>query len=149
MDCCLVSMQNYSNHSRLNPLHHFILLPVSVFLFIWSLIHFVTSTNTIAEKVFYITASICIVVLGLIARIYALKNQDRLIRVEMRLRFFELTGTSFSTTEKKLHLGQIIALRFASDDELIELINKTIHENLSNKEIEKLIKNWQADLNRV
>lgn len=67
----------------------------------------------------------------------------------MRLRYFELTGNSFSALEEKLKLSQIIALRFASDEELLALIDKTMKENLSNKDIKKAIKNWKADLMRV
>lgn len=142
-------MQNYSNHSRLNPLHHFVIIPLSVFLLVWSLLKFLNSENSLAEKIFFIIAAICILLVGLISRLYALKNQDRLIRIEMRLRYFELTGNSLSTIENKLTLSQLIALRFAGDDELIDLINDTLNKNLSSKEIKKSIKNWKADYNRV
>lgn len=142
-------MQNYSNHSRLNPLHHFVLLPLSVFLIVWTLVKLSNAENSLAEKIYFLAAAICILLLTLITRTYALKNQDRLIRVEMRLRYFELTGNSFSALEEQMQLSQIIALRFASDEELLTLIDKTLKENLSNKEIKKAIKNWKADLMRV
>lgn len=80
---------------------------------------------------------------------YALGNQDRIIRLEFRLRYFQLTGKSFDTLEEKLRFSQIVALRFASDDELIILIQKTIDENLSSKDIKKSVKNWKADHMRV
>jgi hypothetical protein len=67
----------------------------------------------------------------------------------MRLRYFELTGTSFSSKEKQLRLGQIIALRFASDEELIGLMDRAIIENLSGTAIKKAIQNWQGDTLRV
>lgn len=67
----------------------------------------------------------------------------------MRLRYFELTGNSFSALEEKLKLSQIIALRFARDEELLALIDKTMKENLSNKDIKKAIKKRKADLMRV
>jgi len=142
-------MQNYSNHTRLNPLHHFVLLPLSAFLIVWSLIKFMNSENSFAEKVYFLLAAICILLITLITRLYALKNQDRLIRVEMGMRYFELTGKSLSTLEEQLSLSQLIALRFASDEELLDLIDKTLKEKLSNKEIKKAIKNWKADLMRV
>jgi hypothetical protein len=85
----------------------------------------------------------------MLARIYALKNQDRIIRMEMRQRYFELAGKPFKDHEKKLRLSQIIALRFASDEELLPLIEKTIEEDLRSKEIKKSIKNWQEDRRRV
>ena len=80
---------------------------------------------------------------------YATKNQDRTIRLEMRLRYFEMTGTSFSSKEKQLKLSQIIALRFAGDAEILPLMERTIAENLSVKEIKSAITDWQGDYNRV
>ncbi len=67
----------------------------------------------------------------------------------MRYRFFDLTGKSFSEKEKQLKLGQVIALRFAGDDELTLLTEKAISENLTSTEIKKAIKNWLPDNNRV
>ena len=142
-------MQNNSNHTRLNPFHHFVIIPISVFLIVWTFIKILNSDNSLAEKVYFLLAAICILFISLITRIYALKNQDRLIRIEMRLRYFELTGKSFSSHEEQLRLSQIIALRFASDEEFLELMDKTIKDNLSNKEIKLAIKNWKADLMRV
>jgi hypothetical protein len=142
-------MQNYSNHIRLNPLHHFVILPLTVFVFGWTLYRLFTVTEITFTDVFYVLLSFSILLIGFIARIYALKNQDRIIRLEMRVRYFELTGKSFSETEKKLSLSQVIALRFASNDELLILIEKAISEQLKSKEIKKQIKDWQADLHRV
>lgn len=67
----------------------------------------------------------------------------------MRQRFFHLTGLPFYLKENQLKLGQIIALRFAGDGELLELMEKTIKEKLSQKEIKRLVKNWQGDYRRV
>jgi hypothetical protein len=142
--------QNYKNHTRLFPLHHFVATPVTIGLFIWSLsgLGNLTADNT-GEVVFRILVSFALVLIALIARIYGLKNQDRLIRLEMRQRYFELTGSSFKSMENQLRLGQIIALRFAGDDELPLLIERAIKENLSSKEIKLAIKDWKADYNRV
>lgn len=87
--------------------------------------------------------------LPLLARIYALKNQDRIIRLEMRQRYFELTGKSFTEWERKLRMSQIVALRFASDLELVELVEKAAKKGMRSKEIKKSIENWQADRHRV
>lgn len=67
----------------------------------------------------------------------------------MRIRYFHLTGRSLYEKEGKLKLGQIIALRFAGDDELLELMDKAINENLSPKEIKMQVKNWVGDYRRV
>ena len=142
--------QNYKNHMRLFPLHHFVATPLTVGLFIWSLTGLgnLTADNT-GEVVFRILVSLALVLIAFIARIYGIKNQDRLIRLEMRQRYFELTGKSFKTLENQLRLGQIIALRFAGDDELLSLIDRAIAEKLSSKDIKLAVKNWQADFHRV
>jgi hypothetical protein len=142
-------MQNYKNHRRLNPVHHFILTPITLVIFVWSIINAFQDDQSLAHKIYFTLTATILLILGLLARTYGLRNQDRIIRVEMRLRYFELTGTSFSTKEKQLRLGQIIALRFASDDELLGLMDRTISENLSGTEIKKAIKSWQADNMRV
>ena len=93
--------------------------------------------------------AIILVMLPLLARIYALKTQNRIILLEMRQRYFHLTGLPFYPKENQLKLGQIIALRFAGDDELLGLMEKAIQEKLSQKEIKRLVKNWQGDYRRV
>lgn len=80
---------------------------------------------------------------------YALGNQDRIVRLEMRLRYFQLTGEPFNSKEAKLSLAQIAALRFASDAELIALIERSIRENLSAKDIKESIQAWLPDHMRL
>ena len=95
-------MQNYKNHLRLNPAHHFVLIPTTLGLFIWSVVCFFVSDAELEEKLFWFLASFALVLVSMITRVYALKNQDRLIRLEMRQRYFELTGTSFNSKENQL-----------------------------------------------
>ena len=76
------------------------------------------------------------------SRVFALKAQDRAIRAEENFRHYLLTGNIF---DSKITLPQILALRFASDEEFTELTKKAAAENLSSDEIKKLIKNWRAD----
>jgi hypothetical protein len=80
------------------------------------------------------------------ARDFATKAQDRAIRAEENLRYFVLTGTLL---DPRLTIQQIVALRFASDLELVGLVNRSITENLNNDEIKRAIKNWRPDLHRV
>ncbi len=75
-----------------------------------------------------------------------MKAQDRAIRAEESLRYFILSGKAI---DKRLTLSQIIALRFASDEEFLELAEKAAAGNLSNKDIKKAIQNWRADHHRV
>jgi len=80
---------------------------------------------------------------------YALTNQNRTVRLEMRLRYYQLTQKRFEILEQRLSFKQIAALRFAGDDELIPLIDKTLAEDLQPGAIKKLVADWQEDLMRV
>lgn len=144
-------MQNYSNHTRYYPLHHFIITPLTLVYLGWSIYGLVDAwgTTELAHAIFHIIGAIILLLLPLLSRIYALKNQDRIIRLELRQHFFELTGTSFLSYERKLRMSQIVALRFAGDDEFVALVEKTINEGLRSKEIKKQIKNWKEDTKRV
>ncbi len=138
-------MQNYTNHTRWNPLHHFILSPLTVILLIMAIVAWFQGYGSFFDTF----AAVGLVLTALVARLYALILQDRVIRLEMRQRYFELTGKRFADTETKLSLKQIIALRFASDEELLTLIDRTLKENLAPKQIKQAIKNWVPDNNRV
>ena len=87
-----------------------------------------------------------LLVIGSMVRTYALKAQDRAIRAEEQLRHFILTGKPL---DSRLNIRQIIALRFASDEELPALAKKAAEENLRSKEIKQQIKHWRADNYRI
>ncbi len=80
---------------------------------------------------------------------YALGNQNRIVRLEFRLRYFELFGKPSKQTEDKLSFSQIAALRFADDEEFKVLLDRSIKENIGGDEIKLSITNWQADDMRV
>ena len=80
---------------------------------------------------------------------YALNNQNRIVRLEFRLRYFELMGHSAAKVEKQLSFGQIAGLRFANDAEFIILMERALKDDLSADEIKKAIVDWQADTMRV
>ena len=142
-------MQNYKNHTRYYPLHHFILTPLTAIAFVWAIVNCFQNENSMAENIYNLLIATSILLTVQMTRLYALKNQDRLIRLEQRQRYFEKTGKSFSEKESKLRKSQIVALRFAGDDEWLALMDKAIAENLSAKEIKLAITNWKADHNRV
>ena len=142
-------MQNYKNHLRLYPFHHFLITPLTLVLFVWSCVKLIHGSGSLENRLFFFTFSLMLVFVTFLTRIYAIKNQDRIIRIEMRQRFFEIIGKSFSSFESQLKMGQVIALRFAGDDELEALTNRAVSENLSNKDIKLAIKNWKADEQRV
>jgi hypothetical protein len=80
------------------------------------------------------------------SRSFALKAHDRAVRAEENFRYFVLTGTPLP---HGVTLYQIIALRFASDEELVSLVDKTLRENLAAKDIKQAVKNWKADYHRA
>jgi len=80
---------------------------------------------------------------------YALGNQDRIVRLEFRLRYFELFGEASGSIEKQLSFSQIAALRFAGDKEFKSLLEQVLQSNLSAEEIKKSIVDWQPDNDRV
>jgi hypothetical protein len=89
---------------------------------------------------------ITLLLIGAIVRLYALKVQDRVIRAEENFRYYRLTGNRLDDT---LSMKQVIALRFAPDDEFVELAEQATSESLSPDDIKKAIQNWRADLHRV
>ena len=107
------------------------------------------SQETDSESGYLFIGAVVLFLLPILARVYALKLQNRIILNEMRNRYFHLTGKTFDEKEQDLKLGQIIALRFAGNDELLGLMDRAIAEKLTAKEIKKQIKNWKGDYIRV
>lgn len=142
--------QNFKNHARYFPFHHFIITPLTLMFLGWTANRSnFDSRESTSESIYFLILALIIVLLPLLARTYALKNQNRIILMEMRQRYFHLTGKSFYEKEKDLRTSQIIALRFAGDDELLSLMDQAKSKKLSNKEIKMSIKNWKPDFSRV
>jgi len=141
------SPQTYSNHVRRDPLFHFFVLPVlaiSLGVSVYVCVHrpcFLTAWGIVF--VFAVT------VIALKARLYALKVQDRIIRLEERLRLAVLLPESLCPQIAKLSEDQLIALRFAYDEEIPALVERTLSANLSRADIKKSVKNWRPDYWRV
>jgi hypothetical protein len=140
--------QSFKNHTRFFPLFHFVVLPLLLFNLIWSITRVVRHMT--ADTIVSLILALALVLLALAARLMALTVQDRLIRLEMRLRFARLLPLELQPRAANLTVGQFVSLRFASDEELAELTRKVIAENLTDRTaIKRLIKNWQADLLRA
>ena len=139
--------QNYSNHGRFVPLYHYFTLLGALILFIGSIVNLVKSSGSnLYNASLIVFGSLLLMLTALYARVFALKAQDRAIKVEENFRHYLLTGKTLDT---KLTVRQIIGLRFASDEEFPELAKKAVNENMSEKDIKKVIKNWKADNYRV
>lgn len=145
-----MKIQNYKNHAKYYPFHHFVITPLTLIYLGFTVfkMDFNTSEST-SLSIYMLLGAVILVLLPLLARIYALKTQDRIILMEMRQRYFHLTGKPFTSKENQLKLAQIIALRFASDEELMDLMEKAITQKMSPKEIKQQVKNWQGDYRRV
>ena len=142
--------QTYANHVRYVPLFHFVLFGLIVLTLIGSIVNLVMTIRRHPEDVY--SASLIFVILVALqlmfffVRIFPLKAQDRAVRAEENLRHYVLTGKLLDT---RLRMGQILALRFASDAEMPELARRAADENLSADAIKRAVKNWRADNHRV
>ena len=142
-----MSEQNFRHHSRYIILWTFITPLILLAILgggIVNLIHADAHTHYSAALILLI--SVVLIIIYWYARVFALKAQDRAIRAEENLRHFILTGKPF---DSRIRMSQVIALRFAPDEEFVELAKKAVEEKLSQKEIKSRIKNWKADHNRV
>lgn len=136
--------QNYKNHIRFNPAYHFMAVPATAIAFCFAVYAFIKQSD-FTHGLIAIGFLLLIITL-FFARYFALRVQDRAARAEERLRYFMLTGKPLPT---ELRMGQILALRFASDDEFLALTASAIKEKLTPKQIKLRIKNWRADYFRI
>lgn len=142
--------QNYKNHARYDPFWHFFLMPFSFLNLIFAIV--VTVYHWPNHRVlfsWFVVVSVAFVVAVLKTRTSPLKTQDRIIRLEERLRFHALLPPDLYARSHSLSIQQIVALRFASDEELPELVRRTLDENLSGKQIKQAINRWRPDYLRV
>ena len=140
--------QNFKNHAQYVKGFHFTLIPILFICFILSVVNIFWHTNDglLMICLFIPLMFLFMIWLALLARTFALKAQNRAIRAEENLRYFVLNGKLYPPA---LTLGQVIALRFAPDDELLALTDRAIVENLSPKEIKMAVLNWKGDYHRV
>ena len=148
----MADKQTYANHARWYPLFHFVVMPLLVLNFLSHLVRLFMAAPESGRKTlaFWTLLSFTLILLALAARLQALKAQDRVIRLEERLRYREVLSPELARRADDLRVGQIIALRFASDEELADLVERTLKgEFAKTKEIKLAIKNWRGDYQRV
>ena len=140
--------QNYSNHTRRHPLFHFVLVPILIIHLVWSFARFIEEPSPAAAEALLL--SIGLVVMMNLVRIYPLKAQDRLIRLEEELRFHRVLPAGLAPQASALPVRFLVALRFASDEELPELVRKVLDGKFEKpRDVKRAIKNWRADYLRV
>ena len=140
--------QNFENHAKWVPAFHYFVLPVFLLNVFWSLYRVIQSFSV--ESVRSLLLALAFLLLAFYARIFALAVQDRLIRLEMRLRLQQLLPQELRPRIMDFTVDQLVALRFASDAELPGLCRKVLDDRLADrKTIKKMIQNWQPDLLRA
>ena len=139
--------QDYKNHRKFVPGFHYVALPILLINVIYS--GFLTATSFSVDSVIGLLVAIALVIVGLFARIFALGAQDRVIRLEERLRLRDLLPDQSGTIDN-LTTAQLIGLRFASDGEVGALVATVTAEGIDDRdEIKKRVTNWRADHQRV
>ena len=140
--------QNFKNHARYFPLVHFFLVPIFSFNLLWQIVRLYQEPNW--DRAENVLLAVAFLFLNVAARMQALRAQDRVIRLEETLRYKELLPPDLAAKAGQLPTGKIIALRFAPDEELPDLIGRTLNGEFQNsKEIKLAIKNWRGDYLRV
>jgi 4-amino-4-deoxy-L-arabinose transferase-like glycosyltransferase len=140
-------VQNFANHTRLDPLYHMFLLPVAginILAAIWNLFR-----NPSLGSAWFVVLALAGAVVVLKFRLYALKVQDRVIRLEERLRLAQLVAEPLRGRIGDLTEAQLIALRFASDSEVPALVEKALSGTMLPRDIKQAVVNWRADYFRV
>jgi hypothetical protein len=141
--------QNFENHGKFVPSYHFFAVPVFVMNLLWSLYR-LRQQGISFPGIFGVILAAALVVLVFRARLFALAVQDRVIRLEERLRYERVLPRDLQARTGELTIGQIVSLRFAGDAELPALTRKVLDEKLTErKAIKQLVKNWKPDYLRA
>ena len=136
------------------PWHHFVLLPLALLMAGYAITRYtkVAGDDDQTARLWFTVAALAVIALGVLVMLrqhYALQLQDRICRLEVRQRYFEVSGQRFAPLEKQLSLSQILSLRLAGDAELPALAQAAAQENLSPKAIQARITDFQFDTMRV
>jgi hypothetical protein len=145
----IMATQNYANHRQFVPLFHFVLLPALLLTLIGSFVNLGKSWGDherLYSAALIVVLCLCAVIVSFLARIFALKAQDRAIRAEENFRHFVMTGKPL---DPRLTVRQVIALRFASDAEFAALAKRAADESMPPDTIKRAVKNWREDTYRV
>jgi hypothetical protein len=141
--------QNLQNHARFVPPFHMFVLPVFLLNIGWTIYHLVKAGVSF-QSVLGVLMAFALITFALFARVFALTVQDRVIRLEMRLRLAEVLPVDLRPRIPEFTVGQLVSLRFASDAELPALARKVLDEKINDrKAIKQLVKDWQGDYLRA
>lgn len=139
--------QSFKNHTKWDPVVHFFIQPVLLLTVFFAIKHAWAYPN--GMTLWLVLLSVALFIWLVVTRVYSLKVQDRLIRLEERLRMEKLLPPELMARFDELSLKQIVGLRFASDAELAGLVRRALDERLEPKQIKQAIQNWRPDHTRV
>ncbi|MGA2082226.1 MAG: DUF6526 family protein [Holophaga sp.] len=140
-----VAPQTYANHKRVDPWYHYVGFTLGVVALVAALVRLVLGHR----GVWYLVVTALLLIVFIKMRSYALRVQDRIIRLEETLRLREILPPALQSYIQQLAPGQFIALRFASDEELPARVAEALKENLSPDQIKRRIQTWRPDTFRV
>lgn len=141
--------QNLANHARYVPAYHFFTAALTIGVFLGSCANLCVSLargQQSGNALLLVAVSVVLLFLFWYGRAFALRAQDRAIRAEENLRHFALTG---KLLDPRITMGQVIGLRFASDEEFVPLAKRAAEEHLTKRAIKEAIKHWRADNHRA
>jgi hypothetical protein len=143
----MAESQSFKTHTMYDPPFHFFLAPLAAAALIWTIVQLVRQPSWTTG--IHVLGVVWLLVLMFKMRVYSLKVQDRVIRLEERLRLAEMLPPALQPRIGDLSCDQLIGLRFASDGELPGLVEKTLGGNWNRKQIKAAVQNWRADAWRV
>jgi hypothetical protein len=136
--------QTFENHARIVPMYHLVAFPILALNVVWALVQLISRFST--ATVVGLLVAVALVLLAFTVRVFALTVQDRVIRLEMRLRLARLLSPDRHGDIDRLTIDQLVSLRFASDEELPGLVQRVLDENIaSRKQIKQMIRHWTPD----
>lgn len=142
--------QSYQNHRKLVPGFHFLTFGLLVVNLAWAVWRLFSGSLPLADRGMSVLMAVALLLLAWYVRIFPLQVQDRLIRLEERLRLARILPPELASRVGELSCGQLVALRFAADEEVPELTRKILDEKIrSREEIKKLIRQWRPDHQRM
>ncbi|WP_316634990.1 DUF6526 family protein [uncultured Flavobacterium sp.] len=144
-----MKIQTYYNHVRFYAPHHFVYYPALALFLIASIYFAITTNDTLIWSFISVGFVFLFCLAYMLRQHYAVTLQNRIIRLEIRYRYFTLTGKRFEEIEHKFTDEQIFAFRFAPDNEFLPLLEDALKNNLSGDSIKKAIVHWKPDYNRV
>lgn len=138
--------QSYQNHRKFVPGFHFLTFGLLVVNLAWAIWRLFSGSLPLADRGMAVLLAVALLLLAWYVRIFPLRVQDRVIRLEERLRLTQILPPDLAPRIGELSAGQLLALRFASDEEVPELTRRVLDEKIrSREEIKKLIRNWRPD----